>query len=72
MTTSAAPRRHLASSPFQPEPEPVIEQFEIGDLVSHDAYGMRRVTHVEEAAMTVDFRSQTVRIVSPFAKTSKL
>jgi hypothetical protein len=72
MTTSAAPRRHLASSPFQPEPEPVIEQFEIGDLVSHDAYGMGRVTHVEEAAMTVDFRSQTVRITSPFAKTSKL
>jgi hypothetical protein len=27
---------------------------------------------VEEAAMTVDFRSQTVRITSPFAKTSKL
>jgi len=50
----------------------VIEQFEIGDLVSHDAYGMGRVTHVEEAAMTVDFRSQTVRITSPFAKTSKL
>jgi hypothetical protein len=72
MTTSAAPRRHLASSPFQPDPEPVIEQFAIGDLVSHDAYGMGRVTNVEEAAMTVDFRSQTVRITSPFAKTSKL
>jgi hypothetical protein len=33
---------------------------------------MGRVLHVEEAAVTVDFRSQTVRIVSPFHKMSKL
>jgi hypothetical protein len=72
MTTSAAPRRHLASSPFKPAPEPIIEHYEVDDLVSHDSYGMGRVLHVDGAAVTVDFRSQTVRIPSPFHKMSKL
>jgi hypothetical protein len=67
-----ARRRHLASSPFQPDPEPVIEQFEDGDLVSHDSYGMGRVIALEPAAVTVDFRDRTVRIASPFRKLSKL
>ena len=72
MTTSARPRRHLASSPFQPDPEPVIEEFSLDDLVSHDSYGMGRVVNVEGAAVTVDFRSQTVRVPSPFRKMSRL
>ena len=71
MTTSAR-RRHLASSPFQPDPEPVIEQFECGDLVSHDSYGMGRIVGVEAEAVTVDFRERTVRITSPFRKLAKL
>jgi hypothetical protein len=62
----------LASSPFQPEPEPVIEEFEVDDLVSHDSYGMGRVVNVEAAAVTVDFRSQKVRVPSPFRKMSRL
>jgi hypothetical protein len=70
MTTSPARRRHLATSPFQPRPEPVIATFECGDLVSHDSYGMGRVTNAEADAVTVDFGSQTVRIVSPFHKMS--
>jgi hypothetical protein len=70
MTTSV--RRHLASSPFQPAPEPTIELYALNDLVSHDSYGMGRVTRVEPAAVTVDFRSQTVRIPSPFDKMTKL
>ena len=53
MTTSAAPRRHLASSPFKPDPEPTIEHYEVDDLVSHDSYGMGRVLHVEGAAVTL-------------------
>ena len=65
-------RRHLASSPFKREPEPVIEQYDVDDLVSHDSYGMGRVLNVEAAAVTVDFRTQTVRIPSPFRKMSKL
>jgi hypothetical protein len=65
-------RRHLASSPFRPDPEPTIETYAVGDLVSHDSYGMGRVVHVESAAVTVDFGSQTVRIPSPFHKMSLL
>jgi hypothetical protein len=70
MTTPA--RRHLAGSPFPPDPEPTIEQYAVNDLVSHDAYGMGRVKQVEPAAVTVDFRSQTVRISSPYHKMAKL
>jgi hypothetical protein len=72
MTTSARRRRHLATSPFQPDPEPTIEQFTINDLVSHDTYGMGRVVQVEEAAVTVDFRPQRVRVVSPFPKLARI
>lgn len=72
MTASARPRRHLASSPFRPDPEPTVEQYEVDDLVSHDAYGMGRVIHVEAAAVTVDFRPQTVRVAWPFHKMEKL
>ena len=68
MKTSPARRRHLANSPFLPDPEPVIEHFECGDLVNHDSYGMGRVIGVEADAVTVDFRTQTVRITSPFHK----
>jgi hypothetical protein len=72
MTNPAGRRRHLATSPFQPDPEPTIEQYAISDLVSHDSYGLGRVIHVEAAAVTVDFGSQTVRIASPFHKMARL
>ena len=72
MTTWPARRRHLAASPFQPDPEPVIERFERGDLVTHDSYGMGRVVATETEAVTVDFGAQTVRIPSPFRKMAKL
>ncbi|HEU4514090.1 MAG TPA: hypothetical protein VFR87_13370 [Nocardioidaceae bacterium] len=69
---SAAKRRHLASSPFKPEPTPEIEEFEVGDRVSHDTYGLGRVVGVEEAAVAVDFGSHQVRVTSPFHKMTKL
>ena len=74
MTNSrpAGTRRHLANSPFKPQPERVVEEFAVDDRVSHDAYGLGRVVSVESAAVTVDFGSQTVRIVSPFNKMTKL
>ncbi|HEX3223592.1 MAG TPA: hypothetical protein VHR35_13570 [Nocardioides sp.] len=72
MANSTGPRRHLASSPFKAEPEPTIEQFELGDMVSHDVYGLGRVIQVEAAAVTVDFRDRKVRITSPFHKMSRL
>lgn len=65
-------RRHLASSPFRPEPEPTIEQFLLNDLVTHDSYGMGRVVQLEAAAVWVDFGSQTVRVPSPFHRMTAL
>jgi hypothetical protein len=73
MTPSAgAKRRHLATSPFRPAPEPVIEQYACHDLVCHDSYGMGRVIATESDAVTVDFGTQKVRIVSPYRKLAKL
>jgi hypothetical protein len=72
MSTPARARRHLASSPFPPDPEPTIEQYELDDLVSHDSYGLGRVIQMEAAAVTVDFGSQKVRIKSPFHKMTRL
>ena len=73
MTTRSGPaRRHLASSPFKPEPEPVIETFEVANRVSHDSYGVGKVISIEGGAVTVDFGSKTVRIVSPYHKLEKL
>jgi hypothetical protein len=72
MTKLPARRRHLASSPFQPRPEPVVQQFALEDRVSHDSYGLGRVVGVDEGAVTVDFGSQTVRIATPFNKLEKL
>ena len=68
MTTSPARPRHLASSPFRAASEPDIEKFECGDLVNHDTYGMGRVISTETNAVTVDFRIQKVRIMSPFSR----
>lgn len=71
---SAAKRRHLPSSPFNnPEPVKAIERFAVQDRVTHDQYGLGRVVTAEdEAAVTVDFGSHRLRIVSPFNKLTKL
>ena len=68
----ATNRRHLASSPFKPEVTPQVETYAVGDDVCHDLYGLGRVVAVEGHAVSVDFRSRTVRIVSPYAKLEKL
>ena len=73
MTPSpGAKRRHLASSPFQPDPEPTIEEFALDDVVTHDSYGVGRVVGCDAGGVTVDFGTQTVRITSPFQKMTKL
>jgi hypothetical protein len=69
---SAAQRRHLASSPFNVQPEPVIEQFTLGDRVVHDKYGLGRIVGKEDAAVAVDFGDHQVRVPSPFHKLTKL
>ena len=71
-TRSGAQRSHLASSPFKPKTEPVIEHFELHDRVSHQSYGLGRVVGEESAAVTVDFGNCTLRIVSPFHKLERL
>ena len=72
MTRPAPKKRHLATSPFPPPAEPVIEQFAVEDRVSHDAHGVGRVISVEPTVVTVDFGDHRVRIASPFSKLEKL
>lgn len=72
MSRPAPKKRHLATSPFPPPVEPVIEQFETDDRVSHDLHGVGRVISVDSVAVIVDFGSQRLRIASPFHKLEKL
>ncbi|WP_296607169.1 hypothetical protein [Nocardioides sp.] len=72
MTNHARTPRHLASSPFRPDPEPIVPEFEVADLVNHDSHGMGRVTHVDSSAVMVNFGAQTVRVPRPFHKMAKL
>jgi hypothetical protein len=73
-SASAWNRRYLPSSPFKPPPEdPPVERYELDDLVTHDKYGMGRVILVEDdASVVVDFATRKVRIVTPFARMTKL
>ncbi|HVT67697.1 MAG TPA: hypothetical protein VHF26_08115 [Trebonia sp.] len=73
-SASARNGRRLPSSPFKPPPEdPPVEQFELGDLVTHDKYGLGRVILVEgDASVVVDFAPRKVRITTPFARMTRL
>ncbi|MEU9127463.1 hypothetical protein AB0D08_04975 [Kitasatospora sp. NPDC048540] len=71
MTNSAAPRRHLPTSPFRTAAPPPPKRFAVGDRVTHDEYGLGRTISVEgngEIAVLVDFGSRQERITSPFTK----
>jgi hypothetical protein len=73
MTKPAAPKRHLPTSPFQAPVAPAPKHFAMGDQVTHDVYGLGRVVGIEEGiAALVDFRSVQKRILSPYAKMTKL
>ncbi|ARQ72359.1 hypothetical protein [Streptomyces marincola] len=73
MTKSAAPRRHLPTSPFKAPVTPPPKQFAVDDQVTHDMYGLGRVIDIEEGiAVLVDFGPVRERIPSPYAKMSKL
>jgi hypothetical protein len=67
-TSSARGPRHLATSPFAPKVEAPIAEYTLGDRISHDTYGLGRVTGVEPHAVTIDFGSQKVRVPSPYAR----
>jgi hypothetical protein len=70
----AASRRFLPSSPFNALPVgPPAEQYTVRDRVTHDKYGLGWVVLVEDDdAVIVDFGSHKMRILSPFAKLTKL
>jgi hypothetical protein len=70
----AATKRYLPGSPFNARPEdPPVEQFALDDQVTHDKYGLGRVIRVEDdTALVIDFGSREVRVMSPFAKLTKL
>ena len=73
-SASAGKRRYLPSSPFKPPPEdPLVEQYELDDQVTHDKYGLGRVILVEgNTAVVIDFAPRRVRIMAPFARMIKL
>lgn len=73
MTKSAAPKRHLPTSPFKAAVAPAPKHFAEGDQVTHDVYGLGRVISVEDGvAAFVDFGSTQARVPSPYTKMTKL
>ena len=70
----AASRHSLPGSPFNALPvDPPVEQFAVRDQVTHDKYGLGWVVLVEDDdAVIVEFGLRKVRILSPFAKLTKL
>ncbi|GHJ91819.1 hypothetical protein SNE510_13380 [Streptomyces sp. NE5-10] len=73
MTKPSAPKRFLPTSPFKAPVAPPPKQFAVGDQVTHDVHGLGRVTGVEDGiAAVVDFGATQQRILSPYAKMSKL
>ena len=67
-------RRYLPGSPFNvPVVEDPVETFAVGDLVTHDKYGLGRVIRVEDVTVVlVDFGTARLRIALPCAKLIKL
>jgi hypothetical protein len=73
MTKPPAPKRHLPTSPFKVSVARAPERFAVGDQVTHDVYGLGRVIGLEDGtAALVDFGSAQMRILSPYAKMTKL
>ncbi|MFI2370072.1 hypothetical protein [Streptomyces sp. NPDC018833] len=73
MTKPASPKRHLPTSPFKAPVTQAPQHFVMGDQVTHDVYGLGRVVGIEDGiAALVDFGSTQERILSPYAKMTKL
>lgn len=73
MTKPTMVKRHLPTSPFKAPVEPASKNFTLGDRVTHDVYGLGRVTGVEQGGgVLVDFGSQQKHILSPYAKMTAL
>ncbi|MFC1413502.1 hypothetical protein ACEZCY_29675 [Streptacidiphilus sp. N1-12] len=73
MTNMRMAKRHLPSSPFKAAVAPPTKIFAVGNRVSHDVYGLGRVTGVEDGvAVLVDFGLLSKRIASPYTKMTGL
>ncbi|MFJ8661218.1 hypothetical protein [Streptomyces sp. NPDC093795] len=73
MTKPSAPKRFLPTSPFKAPVALPPKQFAVGDQVTHDVHGLGRVVGIEDGiAAVVDFGLAQQRILSPYAKMSKL
>lgn len=73
MTNMRMAKRHLPSSPFKTEAAPPEQFFEVGSRVTHDVYGLGRVTEVEDGvAVVVDFGTFLKRVTSPYSKLTAL
>ncbi|SNT24500.1 hypothetical protein SAMN05443665_1020111 [Actinomadura meyerae] len=72
--TEPARRRHLPTSPFKPPPAaPPAKVFAPEDRVTHDKYGLGTILEVHDGrSVLVDFGTQKVKILAPFAKLFKL
>jgi hypothetical protein len=52
---------------------PPVGQFALQDQVTHDKYGLGRVIGVEDdTALVIAFGARQVRILTPFAKLTRL
>lgn len=69
---SAREPRYSAGSPFKARPVPEIEEFAVGDRVTHDKFGLGRVIKEGSGAVVVDFGAERARIASPFTRLTKL
>lgn len=68
-------RRHLRASPFNASrlAAEAVEDYEVGDRVTHDRHGLGRVIAVRESeSVDVDFGSEARRFSTPAAKLHKL
>ena len=66
-------RRYLPNSPFKAPVVPDVEEYEVGDRVMHDTFGIGRVTALEgKFAVQVDFNPKLERITLPCAKMTAL
>jgi hypothetical protein len=73
MTHMRMAKRPLPSSPFKTVTAPPDPFFAVGSRVTHDVYGLGRVTVVEDGvAVVVDFGAVLKRVTSPYAQMTGL
>ena len=74
MKPARATRRFLPTSPFNaPSAAPPAVQYVVQDQVTHDKYGLGRVMSIEDGtSVVIDFHTHRVRILTPYARLTKL